>query len=719
MGTYGRLVRTAFGVAAIALCQVGFAEEIGSKEFDRSTACLTARLLLERVRQDILSEPSDPAILTAVLTNAPSRYLDPKQAREALRATYRDSVVSRYAAEADAVLTKLSHGVQPSKLLGEAFVEESRTLPAGKLDEAVRRDYDRVFSKARETACALQRQLFVSSVRPTEEEFETRSREELLQLLTERISAEQIMPVFEENVPYLTKVFAEPLVNEAKKQRNEQRQWLERTEVRSRTPDLMAAELSDGLAVYWRKREAERKEKGEIAYGLFPSIRSSIPQVAEQRSLQRLEQLIRETRLSMKPEDILAQIEASPREHRTLDDSIKAFRPLLQKQLKESVFSSVSSMDGESGWQAEKPWLEEAVERNERICRVVTETIDNQFLPQVKAARETCSELQVRQLFPRLRDRSWHPEPALVDFACAQPDWDGTIREWREFAQMEDFARVAEEQPLMEESERNVLELVRRAFAFGRKARVRQHSIVDEQVDSIRTALTDRRVDADLEALVPFYREEVLKQWKDEYLGYLWEDIPEEERPEDYEQQHFDLFPSTQERIELRARSLLEVFEKEEAERREKEKLEEVRPEEKPIEEPEEKPEEKTPPPLEPVEVLCSFELLRENDRILILCLADEQAIGRVYCTESRHDFQKRAPEAAREVSELFASYIRKSISEGVPLKVRTSVLVKDPFVYYGMITELSRVLRESVRAFENEGISIQLGGGIAAEDEP
>ena len=98
---------------------------------------------------------------------------------------------------------------------------------------------------------------------------------------------------------------------------------------------------------------------------------------------------------------------------------------------------------------------------------------------------------------------------------------------------------------------------------------------------------------------------------------------------------------------------------------------------------------------------------------------ADEQAIGRVYCTESRHDFQKRAPEAAREVSELFASYIRKSISEGVPLKVRTSVLVKDPFVYYGMITELSRVLRESVWAFESEGISIQLGGGIAAEDEP
>ncbi|MGN0845110.1 MAG: hypothetical protein ACI4QT_07820, partial [Kiritimatiellia bacterium] len=133
---------------------------------------------------------------------------------------------------------------------------------------------------------------------------------------------------------------------------------------------------------------------------------------------------------------------------------------------------------------------------------------------------------------------------------------------------------------------------------------------------------------------------------------------------------------------------------------------------------PEEKPEEKTPPPIEPVEVLCSFELLRENEQILIRCLADEQAIGRVYCTESRRDFQKRAPQAAQEVSELFAAYIRKSVSEGVPLKVRTSVLVKDPFVYYGMITELSRVLRASVRAFESEGITIQLGGGIATEDE-
>ncbi|MGN0845111.1 MAG: hypothetical protein ACI4QT_07825, partial [Kiritimatiellia bacterium] len=581
-----------FCLAALAYCQVGFAEEFGSKEFDRSTACLTARLLLERVRQDVLAEPSNPEILTAALTNAPARYLNPAEAREALRSTYRDSVASRYATEADAVLKKLSHGVDPSKLLGEAFVKEVSTLPSGKLDEVVRRDYGRIYSTARETACALQRQSFVSTVRPTEEEFETKSRDELLRLLAERIVAEQVMPVFAENVPYLTKVFAEPLVKEAEKQRKEQWYWLERTEVRSRIPDRIKAELSDGLDVFWRKRTDERNGKGKFSYGLFPSVRASLSQVAGQRALQRLEQLIRETRTSSKPEDFLAKIEASPREHRRLDDSIKAFRPLLQTQLKEAVFARVAAMDGEEEWQAEKPWMEETIEQNEEIRKVVTETVDNIFLPQVKAARETCSDMQVQQLFPRLQDRSWYPEPALVDFVCAQPDWDGTIREWREFAQMEDFSRVIDEQPLMEESERKVLELIQRGFALGRKARNRQHSIVDGQADLIRTALTERRVAADMEALVPFYREEVLQKWRAEYVDSLWEEIPAEERPEGYAQQHRDLFLSTQERIELRARALLEVFEKEEAERREKEKTEEARPEEKPTEEtPEEKPE--------------------------------------------------------------------------------------------------------------------------------
>ena len=78
---------SSFGISAIfclgLFAGTVLAEEGGVQAFDRSTACLTARLLLERVREDVLKEAQPAEALMSAMTNAPGTYVRTAEAREA------------------------------------------------------------------------------------------------------------------------------------------------------------------------------------------------------------------------------------------------------------------------------------------------------------------------------------------------------------------------------------------------------------------------------------------------------------------------------------------------------------------------------------------------------------------------------------------------------------------------------------------------------------
>ena len=131
-------------------------------------------------------------------------------------------------------------------------------------------------------------------------------------------------------------------------------------------------------------------------------------------------------------------------------------------------------------------------------------------------------------------------------------------------------------------------------------------------------------------------------------------------------------------------------------------------------------PQEQTPPetPPEVIEMLCAFELSRNRNGIVIRCLVDETPIAETTCTESQRQFSDRAPKAAQEITARFAQHLKNTVPSGAKLTVRTSVRVRDPFVYYGMVTELSRVLRSSIQTFADDGVELQLGATSADGDD-
>ena len=714
---------SSFGISAIfclgLFAGTVLAEEGGVQAFDRSTACLTARLLLERVREDVLKEAQPAEALMSAMTNAPGTYVRTAEAREALRPVYRQAVEAQYAKEAGAVLDKLAKGASREDAFGADFAQAAVLLPADRVDAAVRRDYDRQFQTARKQACALQRNAIVTNLRPTEQEFETTDRQALKTKLSDRIIAGQTFPVFEENRPYVSNEIVEPMLRAAEAQRNEQRDWLQQSRLEHWTPVRMERELRDGLQTHSATVSKQRTEKGEIAYGLFPSVVAGIPEVAQKRAAERLARTIRETRIQTMPVDFLAVIEKNPGAHRTREDSLKAFRPALTETLQKQTLDRVPSLVPEPERAEFTAWANTCFAQHEETRKTVSEVVDHVLMPQVEAARKQCAEQQVKQLFPELVDGSWVPDAALVDAVCAQPDWHAAMRGWKEYAQLEDFARMVREQPLMEESEARVQVLLEQGFNRGRTARNRQHAIVDEVFPAIRDAYEKGEGMPEFKEIVQRYRTQVQDQWQEEAEDVLWQGVAAEQRPENFAAQFRALFRSTDERIELRARSLFDAVVKlrqEEQKRQQEQRQQEQQQQEQQKQEPQEQTPPETPP--EVIEMLCAFELSRNRNGIVIRCLVDETPIAETTCTESQRQFSDRAPKAAQEITARFAQHLKNTVPSGAKLTVRTSVRVRDPFVYYGMVTELSRVLRSSIQTFADDGVELQLGATSADGDD-
>ena len=387
---------SSFGISAIfclgLFAGTVLAEEGGVQAFDRSTACLTARLLLERVREDVLKEAQPAETLMSAMTNAPGTYVRTAEAREALRPVYRQAVEAQYAKEAGAVLDKLAKGASREDAFGADFAQAAVLLPADRVDAAVRRDYDRQFQAARKQACALQRNAIVANLRPTEQEFETTDRQALKTKLSDRIIAGQTFPVFEENRPYISNEIVEPMLRAAEVQRNEQRDWLQQSRLEHWTPARMERELRDGLQTHSATVSKQRTEKGEIAYGLFPSVVAGIPEVAQKRAAERLARTIRETQIQTMPVDFLAVIEKNPGAHRTREDSLKAFRPALTETLQKQTLERVPSLVPEAERAEFTAWANTCFAQHDETRKTVSEVVDHVLMPQVENAIRRLAE---------------------------------------------------------------------------------------------------------------------------------------------------------------------------------------------------------------------------------------------------------------------------------------------------------------------------------------
>ncbi len=680
-----------------------FAEKApGVAEFNRSTAELTASLLLEKLQTDVFAAEPDSGALSAAMDSDPATYLDPDDSRTKLETNFREGIVSRYQEEAGKYLDRLAGDAGRDVIFGKAFLTRAVELPADKLADTVKRTYSGAFTSARTLVCKEQAQRLVSGIQPTELEFEETPHDKLSEIMTARVAHAQEKPVFKENMAYITSKIVKPMLDAAEAQRKEQRAYLENQPIEGWAPTAIGKALEVGIAKFVAESAPRHKEASNVAYGLFPSITGAVAKVAENRAANKVARVVDDTVVKLDSEEILKEIDINPIAHRTVVASMKAFAPKLEQKLGDEALARCESLVPVEEREAFKTFAEASFKEG-LIKGAIENRVRNVLLPEIKSIRGDCSDRQVKKLFGSLVDETWFPSGALVDSVCAQVDYRKAVKGWPDFPELEIFAKTAKEQPLMEESEKKLDEAVLVLFDRGRMAQSRQHGIVDDVFGEIKGLISAEKELPDLDAAVKCYTEKVSGVWAQERDSVLWGDAAAP-RPENAKEQHVALFPSTVEKILLKVKSLMESIEKE---RQEKDATPEIPPEEIPPEEV--KPNPSTPEELKLVELDCRFEFDQKGSSISLVFYTGDVKKASLNCSHSPSDYRKEYGKTVDQAVQALLSEVGGYTSKGSKVALSINIVVKNDLVYYGIVDKLSTMLTQKMVALSETGVTMAM----------
>ncbi len=678
----------------------------GVEEFDRSTAELAASLILEKLQADVLSsEPDSGSLFTAMESN-PGTYVDPDEARGKLEKNFRDGIANRYREEAGKYLDRLAGDAGRDAVFGKDFLADAIELPSEKLSETVKRTYPDAFGSARTRVCKEQSEQLVARIQPTEKEFEETPLANLSEIMTARIAQAQAKPVFKENMAFISGNIVKPMLDAAEAQRAEQRSHLDNLPVEGWAPEVIGKKLEAGISSFVAESAPRHKEAGRVAYGIFPSVIAAVPKAADTRAAGKVARVVEDTEVKIDTAEILKEVEANPKAHKKVDDSMKSFAPALEQRLGKEALARSESLMPEEERAAFRAFAEKAVDEGQ-IKTAIEKRVRNVLLPEVGAVRDECADRQMTKHFAGIKAGTWFPSGGLVDTVYAQTDYRKAVKEWRTLAELEPFAKTAAEQPLMEETEKKLDAGIAALFDRGRMAQSRQHAIVDEVFGEMKELIAAEKKLPDLEGATGLYTEKVSAVWTAERDTVLWGDAGAA-RPPNADRQHVELFPSTNEKIMLKVKSLMESIEKE---RLEKEAPPVKPPEEIPPEEviPEDAQDPALPEEPELVELDCRFEFnLKKSDISLVFYSGDVKKAS-LECPQSpsqyRREYEKTIERAVKALLDETGGYTAK----GSKVALTVDIIVKDDLVYYGIVAKLSQSLSLKAAELSETGVTMEL----------
>lgn len=667
----------------------------GVAEFDKSTAELTASLLLERLQNDVLNADPDAKSLETEMTAKPEKYIDPDASKTELESNFRDGIASRYREEALKYLDRLAGESGRTAMFSDTFLKTAIELPTDKLTETVSRTYPDAFRSARGDVCKKQAAIIISGIQPTEKEFEETPRDKLTDILTGRVAAAQNGPVYKENLFYISEQIVKPMLADAESQRNAQRSFVERQPVDGWTPLVIGQALQAGVTKFVAESAPRLRDEGKVTYGLFPSVSVSIGPAAENRAYDKISRVVDETVVPVDSASILTEIEGHPLDHKNAADSLKAFAPQMEEKLRAEALVRCSPLVPEEEKAAFSTFAATAMNAG-RINEAISNRVRNVLLPQIKAIREECAQRQLVKLFPDIVSGKWCPSGALVDAVCAQVDYRKAVKGWPDFAEMESFAVTSREQPLMHETEKKLDDAVVAVFDRGRKAQTRQHGIVDDVFDEMKTQLSAEKELPVLDAAVALYAEKVLGIWGGERDKVLWGD--DAEKPENADVQHAELFPSTMEMIRLKVKSLLESIEKE--------RQEEVQPVNTPTDS-------SAPEVPELIKLDCRFEFDQKNSAIELKFYSGGTERTILRCPNAPSDYRREYRKTIDQAVSALVTEVSGLTAKGSKVELKVDIQVKNDLVYYGIVARLSNVLTTKSAELSETGVAMEVKDGM------
>lgn len=648
------------------------------QEHDRATAELAASLVLAKLNDEIYSEADNSTPVFEAMVADTATHAEPNVSKEKLQNVYTSAIKERYKEEAIVILDRLAAPKSRAEVFGEAFLELAQQPSEELLVNAVEHKYSSVFTSARTRACKEQAERLTATVRPSEQEVDDLSREELTSRMTERVAKAQKETVFQENLGFISEQIVAPMLNEAYKQRDEQRHYVERTSVDGYAPSRIVNELQKKLDDELARRRSSAKE-GQYIYNCFPSLKKQLEEIARNRAFRLYEDKINTLALQLDAATVQRELDASPEKHRKLEDSEKHFMPMLQKQLCEQAFQAIINAAKPDERDEVTSFIKGHNEKAQQAPAVAR--LKRELTPLLKEVRKQCAQKQFEGMYSELADGSWYPAASLVDSVCESPNFKKTLDNWRELIGLEKFARVEQQRVILEETSKLVFDKIVDGFDQGSEARSAQHRLVDNTFPAVRNEVKNMEQLPPVEQITQIFSAKVSAAWTEERLIVI--QFPEGKEDDS---RFSELFPSTIKKIELLSKTLLEQLEKE--------KQEEIKPEEKPIEDPNETP----PEEKEKILLDCVIVFDRKGDSMNGAVLLSGKRIAEFNCPHNPDKFKQGRTSFVNSVAGALAQEVQKAAVDKL-VSLTVTIDVRDDLVYYSAVSGVSFKLRRELEA--------------------
>lgn len=662
-----------------------------SADLDRASAELAASLVLGDLREELRGKPADPAALCAAMLADPAANADPADAERNMALAHSNALARAFADEAHALFDRLAAPVARQDRFSAAFLADAETAPPDAIAEASAAAFPAAFRQAREEAVRRQAETLQANVRPSPDEVESRPREELARDLVARIEAAQGFAVFRENRTYIEKSFAGPILDDAFAQRDAQHDAVRRAgpSAPGFAPSAIATNLVAALFAHLAERRAA--DSAAFVYGPFPSSTGEVARAAaEERAAARFAEAAAAAPVPFDEAALERAIASDPAAHRRRADSLAVFEPALRDAVRSAASSDLLSRAPAAERDECAAFLRDRA-AGDALAKPVADRVRAELLPRLDALRAGFARKQFETLAPPLAAGIWVPDETEVDAVCAvENDFRKTLRAWRRapvalFAMID---KLAPEEQVLEETAALFDKAVPAAFEPGAAARGAQHRIVDGLYGDVKRAVQALGDVPPLERVVSIYKARTALAWADARPAAIGLAAGAAD-----DGRYLDLFPSTLEKIELLAKTILEEMEREKAQ---------------PETPPDPTPPQPDSPPEEPkaIAVECDLVFDRKGDEFEVSVRAEARELGRFTCPADPAGFQGALGRFAEDAAGALAALLRERTKQGT-VQLTVNLVVRNGLIYWAAVSGVSESVREAVKGF---------GDAVAAE---
>ncbi|MBP5286201.1 MAG: hypothetical protein ILO34_08890 [Kiritimatiellae bacterium] len=531
----------------------------GNAEFDKTAIEGAAKITLAKMRAEAQNTPLNDGTLKREMLSDPAKYANRGEAEAATRAVYERELRARYAKDAAAVLERLSGGQRAEDVFGEEFCAGAKDLGDEVAANAVNAQFGGVFYQERAEACAIQATGIVSATRPSEADIETKDEGLLRAEMVERIAGEQGQPVFEENLTYISEHIVGPVIEDGRRERQRQLEFLYQVRSEAYSPVRLAEDLRNALEADVAERRATAEDPSKV-WNVFPGVvGGELGAIVERRTVDRLANKISDIQFQVGGEAIAAEIAANPEAHVKTADSERIFA---DKYGTDILNAAIDHLGAEAP-EAERAEIAQYVSErrgNGLVQSALANKLQTDVMPKWRDARNSAAGLFVNKIWPTLADGTWWPGEELADETAFRVDYDQAVADWRNMKGLEDLAAAEAGKPVMEEADQIADRIVRQKFDLGRTALAGQNNAVDAAHDAVLKQITERGQEFFDENPDSAAVQELVKQisedfWEERREGLIW---PDGNLPKNAKDQYRRLFPSVDKRIELVAKAIMD-----------------------------------------------------------------------------------------------------------------------------------------------------------------